>query len=162
MEIFGYSERGVMNALFYGIAYKSTNKKKDIDTLLSLTGLGQNLCDDYDIIMEASLSDFGDPDAIIIGKDINGKDTNVYFIEGKVSAGGHYSLNDEKEKFDEAMNNNKAYDGFTSSLFGQLTLKYQLINQLKKQKQELPTIITSKKNRKGNSVDRKYGVNPIK
>ncbi len=157
MEIFGYSERGVMNALFYGIAYKSTNKKKNIDTLLSLAGLGQNLCDDYDIIMEASLSDFGDPDAIIIGKDIDGNDTNIYFIEGKVSAGKNYSLTKEKSHFDNAMANNNAFKGFTSSLFGQLTLKYQLINN----NTGLPKIITSKNNRNGQPVPRTYGDNPI-
>lgn len=119
ITLHGYSERGVMNALFYGIAYKGTTE--DIREFLCLAGIKKEEYTDFEIIMEGSLSDFGDSDAIIIAKRNNEKNgKTVFFIEAKVSNGSNYSLKKYLDEFSRGIKNE------TSNLFYQLSLKYYL------------------------------------
>lgn len=118
ITLLGYSERGVMNALFYGIAYHGS--EKDLQKFLNLAvGEDAGSYSDFEIIMEGSLSDFGDSDAIIIAKRNNNEKT-VFFIEAKVSNGSNYSLKKYLDEFSSGIKNE------TSNLFYQLSLKYYL------------------------------------
>ncbi len=126
MEIYGYSERGAMNALFYGMAL---NDDKDaMIEFLKLVGkdLNADQYTDYKLYIECSLSDFGDPDLVIIAEK-EGKGKDVFFVEAKVSHQGHFSINEQMRKHNEyceSIEENiiaKKYDA--SNLFFQLKLK---------------------------------------
>lgn len=183
ITLHGYSERGVMNALFYGIAYKGTIK--DIREFLRLAlpeVKSVNEYTDFEIIMEGSLSDFGDSDAIIIAKRKNNEmDQTVFFIEAKVSNGEkNNTLENRYKEFMVDFNENKRKDGYSSNLFYQLCLKHYLfkltrdkekISDLGKFKDEklLKDLITSADcekydnyiKLKGNNKLRKFGKNPV-
>ena len=62
MKIVGYSERGAMNALFYGIA--QANDKKAFAEFLKIIGIDYNVSD-VEFFMEFSLSEFGSPDLLV-------------------------------------------------------------------------------------------------
>ena len=81
MKIVGYSERGIMNALFYGIAL---DEKKDglkaMREFLRISGVDNyNNYIDFELYPEFSLSDFGDPDILIKAKQNNGSYT-LFFV----------------------------------------------------------------------------------
>ncbi len=181
ITLHGYSERGVMNALFYGIAYKGTTE--DIREFLCLAGIKKvEEYTDFEIIMEGSLSDFGDSDAIIIAKRNNEKNgKTVFFIEAKVSNGDNKNTLEKRYKdFYNNFNSNKREGGYSSNLFYQLCLKHYLfkltrdkekISDLGKFKDEklLKDLITSADcekydnyiKLKGNNKLRKFGKNPV-
>lgn len=180
ITLHGYSERGVMNALFYGIAYKGTTE--DIREFLCLAGIKKEEYTDFEIIMEGSLSDFGDSDAIIIAKRNNEKNgKTVFFIEAKVSNGDNKNTLEKRYKdFCNNFNSNKREGGYSSNLFYQLCLKHYLfkltrdkekISDLGKFKDEklLKDLITSADcekydnyiKLKGNNKLRKFGKNPV-
>ena len=127
MEIIGYSERGAMNALFYGIAIKDNKEAMKVFlNSLNINGLDvENYCD-FKMYMEFSLSDFGDPDLVIIA-DTKDDKKEAFFVEAKVSHRGTFSLekqildHNEYCGFDNREPNDKRYD--TSNLFFQLRLK---------------------------------------
>ena len=89
MELFGYSERGFLNALFYECFHKRSDPASLIMCFLKLakwprlpappTFLETGTCST--ILVEQSLSDFGDADAIILCDGTGGKD--CVFLEGK-------------------------------------------------------------------------------
>ncbi len=181
ITLHGYSERGVMNALFYGIAYKGTTK--DIREFLCLAGIKKvEEYTDFEIIMEGSLSDFGDSDAIIIAKRKNNEmDQTVFFIEAKVSNGEkNNTLEKRYKKFHDDFKGKIRRNGYSSNLFYQLCLKHYLfkltrekekITDLSKFKDEglLKVLIESAGCRyyddyiklKGDNKLRKFGNNPI-
>ena len=90
------------------------------------------------MIMEGSLSDFGDSDAILIADNNNEK--KVFFFEAKVSNGNSYKLQQQFEKF----KSKKSYNGYSSNLFYQLSLKYYLFNMLKWGESNVSEYIKSK------------------
>ncbi len=70
MKITGYSERGVVNALFYELAY-SGNALHLLEQFLSLVECPEfkklrAALTDAHVLIEQSLSDFGDADAILL------------------------------------------------------------------------------------------------
>lgn len=133
-EIYGYSERGMMNALFYW-----NNDVKSLQKLLEISGVEKfNSYNNFKIIMEGSLSDFGDSDAILIADNNNEK--KVFFFEAKVSNGNSYKLQQQFEKF----KSKKSYNGYSSNLFYQLSLKYYLFNMLKWGESNVSEYIKSK------------------
>ena len=75
MKIYGYSERGAMNALFYEMAFKDEQSaEKDMHDFLSIAGIEkpeQYVC--FKLYTESSLSEFGSPDLVILA---NHKSTN--------------------------------------------------------------------------------------
>lgn len=125
MKIIGYSERGAMNALFYGIALSKNNAA--MEAFLELAHV-RDTYDDYALYIECSLSDFGTPDLVIVAQ--KGERNDVFFVEAKVSggcSGKYFSLNSQitvHKEFcgynGEKPNDNK-YDA--SNVFFQLRLK---------------------------------------
>jgi hypothetical protein len=99
MKIWGYSERGAMNALFYGIAH-SKGKETKLQLLLKEMKIEATL-DELrlaEIVVEPTLSKYyGNPDAIIF------YDNNIVFIEAKVS--GIY--NQEVENYEKEIKADK-------------------------------------------------------
>lgn len=96
IKIVGYSERGAMNALFYGIALNKDEKAANeaMNEFLHMAGERETF-QDFELYSEFSLSGFGDPDLVITAKNELGK-TIVFFIEAKASAGGYYELDEQK------------------------------------------------------------------
>jgi hypothetical protein len=89
MRIIGYSERGAVNALLYEIAY-APNSAELLQRLLArarfpLAG-GPGPVETATVLMEQSLSDFGDADAILLLDGSGGK--SAVFLEAKVKGFG--------------------------------------------------------------------------
>lgn len=86
VRVCGYSERGVFNALLYEIGF-SRDSIGALAGLLSLIRIPGSSCDlsqlsGAEVLVEQSLSDFGDADAILL---LHGPGwRSVVFIEGKV------------------------------------------------------------------------------
>jgi hypothetical protein len=112
VEIGGYSERGIVNALFYDIAFSEKALALLADFLNILTLFPDNNLKEYinhfhtitdaKILIEQSLSDFGDPDVILLLSGGDGKDNSpiwkcAIFIEAKVSTsqGSQWSIKKE-------------------------------------------------------------------
>ena len=62
MKIVGYSERGAMNALFYGIALANDNNA--FAEFINMIGIS-NPVSGVEFYMEFSLSEFGSPDLLV-------------------------------------------------------------------------------------------------
>lgn len=130
MEIIGYSERGVMNALFYGIAFDKDSQKAEeaMNEILKLGGIEGDYTD-FKIYVEFSLSEFGSPDLVFTASNSNGE-KEVFFVEAKVSAGSYYDLDLQKNHHDdylEHLDDSKYTNGHSSNLFFQLKEKYMLL-----------------------------------
>lgn len=125
MEIIGYSERGAMNALFYGMAHDDKeNGEAAMNALIHLADIEPDKqFKDFVIYNEFSLSDFGDPDMMITAKK---EDKYVlFFIEAKVSCGSYYDLS---KQWKSHTNQGKKD---TSNLFFQLMLKKYFFERFK-------------------------------
>ena len=166
VEIGGYSERGIVNSIFYDIA----SALKPLDALLAFldqinfTDKEKELFKSISgikIIIEHSMSDFGDPDVILL---LHGCDENsdsdwkgAIFIEAKVktSQGRPWTLNNEIDSIFDKMKNTKS-----SNLFTQLHRKVILSNYLRKQDgiEALKNGIPIQNSKKGS---RRIGNNPI-
>ena len=85
MKIVGYSERGAMNALFYGIALANDNNA--FAEFINMIGIS-NPVSDVEFFMEFSLSEFGSPDLLVTFNADNIK--QVLFIEAKASCGDRF------------------------------------------------------------------------
>jgi hypothetical protein len=131
VRISGYSERGIFNALLYEIGF-STDPMAVLGALLALVcfpGRGADFSDlgGAEILIEQSLSDFGDADAILLLHGANWR--RVIFVEGKVkpSQTGHWTMHGAWSKF-------LARDGgkmHSSNLFTQLYHKVRFIAALR-------------------------------
>lgn len=126
MEIYGYSERGAMNALFYGMALDRENGENSMREFLKLAGI-KEVYSDFNLYMEFSLSEFGNPDLVIIAKT---PVKTVFFVEAKVSCGKIFSLGKEKTKHESTINKDFV-SGESSNLFFQLRLKHYFFNNIK-------------------------------
>lgn len=128
MEILGYSERGMINSLMYNIG----EDKELLKAFIKLISLPESIdiedANDFEIIIEQSLSQFGDADLIIIAHCNNNK-KKVLFFEAKVkTTQGNWIIGDQFAKYN--VNNEKKgyYKGYSSNLFYQLYLKKLLID----------------------------------
>ena len=136
MKIIGYSERGAMNALFYGMAFKEDeNAMKEF---LKLAGISDvDNYSNFELYMEFSLSDFGDPDLVI--KANKGGKSVVIFVEAKVSDCSRYSLNKAFKTHVDNIGKQEFVNGETSNLFFQLRLKnrfFKTINEIPKSEEK--------------------------
>ena len=133
MKITGYSERGAVNALFYELAY-SGKALHLLEQFLSFVEcqefkkLSLALTDAH-LLIEQSLSDFGDADAILLLD--AGKTKLVVFFEVKVK-----SFQKEKWSLDGEFSNFTQGCGTvgklsSSNLFTQLYHKSRLIDALR-------------------------------
>ena len=128
VRICGYSERGIFNALLYEIGYAS-NSLELFQDLLELIHVPTGKPDlrkleGVEVLIEQSLSDFGDADAIVL---FHGQDWRcTVFIEGKVktSQTSRWSINDVWEKFRKSVSS-------PSNLFIQLYYKVRFVSALR-------------------------------
>jgi hypothetical protein len=126
MDIYGYSERGIINSM----AYFLNENPKFINDFIKILGVPLEDSDyEYKILIEQSFSDFGDSDLIIIIKDKVNEKKKVIFIECKIKTyQGAFQINSEFNKINNAIKSNKKISGISSNLFVQLYYKYLLIN----------------------------------
>ena len=129
IELRGYSERGMVNALFYEMNY-STNGLKLLERFLSLCAFPfaepdfSNL-EKAQIIIEQSFSDFGDLDVLLLLDSKVGKQS--VFIEAKVKTcqANFWSINDQWNGFLQMLRDRR----INSNLFIQLYRKMRLIKK---------------------------------
>jgi hypothetical protein len=136
MAILGYSERGIFTSIVY---YLDAHKDK---TCGFLKQLGINLdadFKDFTFLIEASFSNFGEPDLTVIAKKAT-EEKVVIFIEGKtIHNDDPYSVRRAFQTLKDAINaysiNSKTKEDSRkktgSNLFRQLYFKYELLNFLK-------------------------------
>ena len=105
MRIIGYSERGAMNALFYGMALDKEQGEESMKAFLKLAKIKGNFTD-FELYNEFSLSDFGDPDLMIIAKNEDSEYV-VFFIEAKASCCKNYNLQKQETQHKNYMNSGK-------------------------------------------------------
>lgn len=157
MKIIGYSERGAMNALFYGMAIKKDDAA--MNKFLSLAGIN-DAYSNFRLYIECSLSDFGDPDLVIIADKDGLKNETVFFVEAKVSERKKFDLKQQQDKHDKGK-----YDA--SNLFFQLRSKEYFFNheckgcEPERYKEKSFDIIKCKKEKHGNENCRELGKNGI-
>lgn len=158
MEIIGYSERGAMNALFYGMSYDKTNGNEAMNAFLKLAGFHSENFKEFELYMEFSLSEFGDPDLVIIAED-NKNEKTLFFVEAKASCHHKFDLKRQEDKHKEyVIEGRKHSDGDSSNLFFQLRLKNYFIDVITSQNENNnrpECILNSRKKR------RQYGKNTI-
>ena len=160
VSVFGYSERGIINSLIYEIGF-STKPLAALRAFLSLIRFHDRDVDftgllGVEVLIEQSLSDFGDADAILL---IRGADWHsVVFLEGKVkpSQMGAWRIGDAWRAF-LARKKGKLD---SSNLFTQLYHKVRLVEGLRiggvaNVQQGIPLPICSTK------TPRKLGNNPV-
>lgn len=91
-RIHGYSERGVVNAVFETIA-AHPDANRLLEDLLGRTtswkgasklGFAEGWVEKFEIYIEPSLSDFGDPDVLLLVKDRYLRQWRAFFIETKM------------------------------------------------------------------------------
>jgi hypothetical protein len=139
MNILGYSERGLINALLYEIVY--TRNEKDAAGLISklirmavwptADGAGPRIGENEPltvstILMEHSFSELGTADCVCLLQ--TGNRRFAVFLEGK--CGIHFFVRQEWNKFAAAVRTGVPYRGLTSNVFCQLYFKQRLAASL--------------------------------
>ena len=127
MKIVGYSERGAMNALFYGIA--QADDKKAFAEFLKIIGIDYDVSD-VAFFMEFSLSEFGSPDLLVTFN--ANKQKHILFIEAKTSCGKKYKLEKAFENYENFERTKEREPGYSSNLYYQLSMKYLFFENLPK------------------------------
>jgi hypothetical protein len=133
MKVTGYSERGAVNALLYEIAY-SNEALLLLEQFLRLAHfpevkrIGTGLTDAH-VLVEQSLSDFGDADAILL-LDAGGTKMAV-FLEAKVkpSQTKDWTIEREYTKFTQGCRTDRGLS--SSNLFTQMYHKARLMEGLR-------------------------------
>jgi len=130
MEIFGYSERGIINSLFYEII-SSQNNLQLFNEFLNLFSFPYDKINfhisDVKILIEQSFSDFGDADVVLLIH--NHRYMHVVFIEGKVKTfqKSYWSIFEEFNEFEKGIDEDRMN---SSNLFVQLYYKLRLFKEL--------------------------------
>ena len=161
MTIIGYSERGAMNALFYGMAFK--DDKEAMMKFFDLVGIDADFSDyDFKIYNEFSLSEFGSPDLVILAEKENEK--VAFFVEAKASCCKYYDIKEQEAQHNDYVSKGEHDDGHASNLFFQLRLKNYFYQKFCERKNSDSVIINNDVNnriRKTKGHDRGIGSNPI-
>jgi hypothetical protein len=130
MNVLGYSERGIINALFHEISY-SGNADQLFHLLISLASFpftkGRPPAGKVDLFIEQSFSDFGDADALALIKSEAGRGCSL-FIEAKVKPfqANDWLIADEFDEFQKGLQKQVS----SSNLFTQLYHKVRLVKGL--------------------------------
>jgi hypothetical protein len=133
MKITGYSERGAINSLFYEMAYSNHSIELLQDFLaLAKIPLAELIGTDFTdtrILIEQSLSDFGDADAVLLLD--SAKSKTAVFIEAKVkpSQNENWTLEKEFKVFKQGIL--MEHQLSSSNLFTQLYHKVRFVAGLK-------------------------------
>jgi hypothetical protein len=156
MKIIGYSERGAMNALFYGMAFDKEHGEESMKAFIKDIAKIEGNFEEFELYNEFSLSEFGDPDMVIIAKDSGKGQYVVFFIEAKRSG---FKLSLEKDHHKRYMEEGKFENGHSSNLFFQLRLKRYFVSlympKVKFESEMLNKLfIDDKENRLRNSKNR--------
>lgn len=163
MDIWGYSERGALNALFYESTY-TADPNATLAAILQeatfpFTTL-QPVLGRAEILMEQSFSDFGDADAVLLIRGEPEETGSVVFIEAKVKTAqaGPWRIEEEFKNFEQGMESTI----HSSNLFTQLYHKQRLVEALRTcdatlgpLQEGIPFPACSSKTR------RKIGTNPV-
>ncbi len=131
MKIFGYSERGIINALFYEMSY-SPQANNLLESFLALAHFPYLTMQSFQvrsamILIEQSFSDFGDADVVLLID--TGKQSESVFIEAKVKSfqKSSWSIEEEYSKFRAGTKSTVR----SSNIFTQLYHKVRLVNGLR-------------------------------
>jgi len=130
MEIIGYSERGLLNSIFYEIKY-SPNSSRLLNELLHIFSFPYHKtefdAENFKVLIEQSFSDLGDSDALLLMDGFRGKQS--IFVEAKVkpSQSRYWSIEEEFSAFREEFEKVSS-----SNLFAQLYFKHRLVRELQK------------------------------
>ena len=138
LDVLGYSERGMVNALVYEMKYSEDG----LERLRHVLGLcvfdpprQWSPLKHAKIYIEQSFSGFGDLDLLILFQEQTDKN-HALFLEAKVKTAGRvrWNIGDEWQKFKDL-----AADRLSdSNLFIQLYRKVQLARRLREGRQQLP------------------------
>ena len=151
-----------MNALFHGIAL--SNDKEAMKEFLKTANIEGDFTD-FEIYSEFSLSDFGNPDMVIIAKYRNNKkeEKEVIFIEAKASCGKKYKIHKQYAEHNEYVKEREYKSGQSSNLFFQLRQKYYFFETKCKKnetdKLKIPDLIKYYDQKK--KAERRTGNNPV-
>ncbi len=139
MDIKGYSERGMVNSLFYEMKYRE-DWKNLLDEFVSLIKFPKYYqgfkISGGAVYIEQSFSDFGQADAVILANNLYKKQS--LFIEAKVKTGSKrvWSIKDEFEGFSKGI---KDYNYliekggvYYANLFRQLYYKLRMVKAAKR------------------------------
>lgn len=133
MNIMGYSERGIINSLFYEIRYSSSAESL-LEKFISLlqfpfTDNPKMNIKQAEIFIEQSFSDFGDADALMLLS--TGKGSASVFIEAKVKTDQRkvWEIEEEYSKFLKGTETKVS----SSNLFTQLYHKVRLVEALQQE-----------------------------
>jgi len=125
MKIVGYSERGAMNALFYGIAL--ANDEEAFAEFLRISRI-YNHASNVEFFMEFSMSEFGSPDLLVTFN--TNEQKQILFIEAKASCGKRYELEEALSSFKRTEIYQERFDGYSSNLYYQLSMKHLFFENL--------------------------------
>jgi hypothetical protein len=125
-ELLGYSERGIINSLFYELSYKDRDGNllgQLLDEVYFPDWKGSFKVSEVTILIEQSFSDFGDADVVLLIK--NGNHKQRIFIEAKVRTyeKREWKIDKEFENFKAGIEPKKLS---SSNLFTQLYHKHRL------------------------------------
>lgn len=129
MEVYGYSERGMLNSLICGI--KCSGRELDmVDDLLSKIYFPANRVDfhvkEVKVLLDQSFSDFGRSDAILLIE--NNGTKMVVFLEAKIgSSQRSWRISKEFNKFESGLERSNVS---SSNMFVQLHHKARMIYDL--------------------------------
>lgn len=133
MNVIGYSERGIVNALFYEMA-RSPDPSGVLHLFLALASFPftesrplRGQAKDT-VLVEQSFSDFGDSDAVVLIRGQEEKTCSV-FVEAKVKTFQvwDWHIRDEFGEFRKGLNHKVS----SSNLFTQLYHKVRLVRSLR-------------------------------
>lgn len=145
IEVRGYSERGMINAMMYEMNY-SSNGIEMLRNFLKLC-VFPNEDPDFEnfnsarVLIEQSFSDFGDLDLLIM---LDGSIKQSVLLEAKVKRfqSNGWSISDEWDNFKRVVDGTLPIAKYRSNLFIQLYRKMRLINTIKNPNLKLqPNII---------------------
>ena len=134
-QLVGYSERGVFNAVFHEICLSATPVPLLRKLLERIQFPGHSVqfedITEVEVMIEQSLSDFGDADAIILYR--NSRHRGAIFVEGKVKScqRNRWTTTSEWNAFKKGTMTIKKLS--SSNLFTQLYHKVRFVSSLKEE-----------------------------
>lgn len=160
MEVIGYSERGAVNALVYELKYRAPQLSAQ---LLSKAFWPFTQSPDIrqetviTVLVEQSLSDFGDADLIFLWENPGSDSKGLIFCE--VKRGTDWTLARQWEDFLMRVRDNDSR--VCSNLFGQLYLKMSYVQAAKQGVLEEGIVLDPPFHKRDGKAKRKIGSNPV-
>jgi len=160
LEVIGYSERGAVNALVYELKYRAPQLLAQLlsKALWPFTQ-GPDIRQETDItvLVEQSLSDFGDADLIFLWENPGTDSKGLIFCE--VKRGTDWTLAKQWADFLTGVRDNDSR--VCSNLFGQLYLKMSYVQAAKQGVLEEGIALDPPFHKREGKATRKIGSNPV-